>query len=135
MNPPNALFCGDCGYPLSLSPGRWARVLSLKQRLLDHPHRNSVFACAAAGAVALPLGVTVASNPTGWTQIFALPWDWQFAAWVFVMPPSIATYVLYVIYPRKWRILAFFLGVFFELVGILLWTAIAVKVGDVIPRH
>jgi hypothetical protein len=105
MNPPGALYCGDCGAPLTLSFRRWSAALNLRERTVDHPHKARMFLFALAGAYLFPSLMFFGHGP--WTII-------QVA--LLCSPLLIASMVLILTWPSGSRIMAFCLGLLFEII-------------------
>jgi hypothetical protein len=126
LNPPEAKFCGDCGSPLSISPRQWASFLHLHQRIVTHPTRDRTLLFGLIGALVLPLGALLAVLTTrGGGSIYRGDWNWIQAFILFVTPPGVAAFVVYLTYPNGSRIRALLLGFVFEILAIIAVAAVA----------
>src|ERR1700747_2090366 len=96
INPFGARFCGDCGFPLSPSFRQLIRAYGWYQRTVGHPHRNVMFFTTLATALLL---IVVASLIWGDPRYLLSTASGVLS--VFVFPPIIATYAVWVTYPRK----------------------------------
>jgi hypothetical protein len=134
LNPPDAKFCGDCGSPLSISPRRWVSFLHLHQRIITHPYRDGTLFFSLIGALVVPLGVLLIRLMNSGGGIHRGEWNWIEALVIFVPPPTVAAFVVYVTYPNGGRIRAFLLGIVFELLAIMVVIAIAFQITQFIGR-
>ena len=129
-NSASSQFCGDCGSPLSISPRQWIRHFGLYQRTMGHPRRNVIFFTTLATALlSIILPSLILGNPRYlFSEIGGL-------LGVFVFPPIIATYALWVTYPRGRLIYVFFIAVFWEYFGLVLLALVRFKLSTMPGFH
>jgi hypothetical protein len=131
INPQGAKYCGDCGYPLSISLSQWALFLGLRQRTIGHPSRNLVFFTTFTAAV-LAYGVPVflGGMRFGLQGVLHNFFSGQALLMILVAPPLLATYSLWITYPKGQWILATLIGIFGEYLFLIFIAALETRLSS-----